>query len=249
MVFCQLRYISKGKSRECRHQKHILDYFKAFTPGITVIYTVNFFQSEKLRFCRLFAEFYPSKRIFLNPVVGKTTVGYLFQSLHVADERVLAEVFLCFEIHFVGADYFACEIRQREVVNTILVFDEFTEVTLHRFIPSPRYLHKVLADKLLCLVVMLLYDLQDCALLFTHLSDAIESLLNNQRIDFSSGLLEFCNNLVDTDARIRDEAVKVNSCRTRAFGAFFRLVPQVWEDTFADIILHTLTVNGDSHSD
>ena len=102
---------------------------------------------------------------------------------------------------------------------------------------------------MLCLVVVFLYDLQDYALLFTHLSDAIESLLNNQGIDFSPRLLEFCNNLVDMDSRILDEAVKVNSCRARAFGALFRLVPQVWEDTFADIILHTLTVNGDSHSD
>lgn len=76
---------------------------------------------------------------------------------------------------------------------------------------------------------MFLYDLQDCALLFTHLSDAIKSLLNNQRIDFSSGLLEFCNNLVDTDARILDEAVKVNSCCARAFGAFFRLVTGLGE--------------------
>lgn len=42
-----------------------------------------------------------------------------------------------------------------------------------------------------------LYDLQDCALLFTHLSDAIESLLNNQWIDFSPHLLEVCNNLMD----------------------------------------------------
>ena len=67
----------------------------------------------------------------------------------------------------------------------LLLLDEFAEITLHRFIPSPRYLHKVLADELMSLVVMFLYHLQDCALLFAYLSDTIESLLNNQRICFN----------------------------------------------------------------
>ena len=69
---------------------------------------------------------------------------------------------------------------------------------------------------------MFLYHLQDCALLFAYLSDTIESLLNNQRIDFCSRLLEFRNNLMDTDARILDEAVQVCSSRTRAFGTLFQ---------------------------
>lgn len=86
--------------------------------------------------------------------------------------------------------------------------------------PSPRYLHKVLADKLLRFIVMLLYHLQDCPLLFAHLSDTVESLLNNQRIDFCALLLEFCNYLMDTDSRLLNEAVKVNSGCARALGAF-----------------------------
>lgn len=46
------------------------------------------------------------------PVVGDATVRDFLQRLHIANERVLAEVFLCFEIHLIGADYLSGKIRQ-----------------------------------------------------------------------------------------------------------------------------------------
>ena len=91
-----------------------------------------------------------------------------------------------------------------------LLLDEFAKVTLHRFIPSPRYLHKVFTDELLRLAVVFLYHLQDCALLFSHLTYSIKTLLNNQRIDFCTILLEFSYSLADSDTCFLDETVKIN---------------------------------------
>ena len=210
MVFGQLRHIGKCKSCESGHQKHIAYNFQPFAAGIAVVDTVNLLQCKELRVGRVFTEFDSDKRVFLNPIIGKTAVGYLLQSLHVADKSILAEVFLGLEIHLVSSDYFARKIREREVVHAILLLDEFAEVALHRFIPSPRYLHKVLTDEFLRLVVVFLYHLQDCALLFSHLTNAIKPLLNNQRVDFYTGLLEFSYNLVDSDASILYKTVKIN---------------------------------------
>ena len=96
---------------------------------------------------------------------------------------------------------------------------------------------------------MLLYDLQDSPLQFAHLTDTVEPLLNNQRVDFRAILLKFCNYLMDTDSRFLDKAVKINGGGACTFYTFFGLIPQRWKDTLANIVFYTLTINGNSHSD
>ena len=76
-----------------------------------------------------------------------------------------------------------------------------------------RYLGELIKQK---------YDVDDLPL-----SDFTGEVIRAYEVYLKSRLLEFRNNLMDTDARILDEAVQVCSSRTRAFGTLFRLIPKV----------------------
>ena len=52
------------------------------------------------------------ERVFGYPFVGKGEVGYLLQTLHVADNGILLALFFCLEVKLKGTYQFAIDLCQ-----------------------------------------------------------------------------------------------------------------------------------------
>ena len=50
------------------------------------------------------------------------------------------------------------------------------------------------------------------------------------------------------DSCILDISIQVAGFAALAFGALLRLIPQGWFDALADIVFHSHTVHGDTHT-
>ena len=111
MFRSKLRNIRECQTCKGRHEENITDNLQTLATGFTFVDTVTFLDCEEVRLSRHLLELDADKWIFLYLVVGNTAVGYLFQSLHIADEGILAKVFLRFEEHLVSSDYLACKLR------------------------------------------------------------------------------------------------------------------------------------------
>ena len=95
---------------------------------------------------------------------------------------------------------------------------------------------------------MLLHGSDKCTDSFRGFVLSEELFLQQASGDELPLFFQFIESLVEFDSCFLDISIQVAGFTALAFGALLRLIPQGWFDALADIVFHSRTVHGDTHT-
>ena len=241
-------HVDEGEAGKGGEDEDVADYGDALQRKLLVIDGEQFVHCQELADDFFLVELDADERVFGNPFVSKRKIGYLLQALHVADNRILLALLLCFEVEFKSTYQFTIDFRQRQILLTVFQFDKFRKITLTTFITADSNQGIVLSDKFTALVVMLLDSLNKCTGNFRCLVLSEELFLQQVSGDELPLFFQFIESLVEFDSCIFNISIQVAGFAALAFGALLRLIPQGRLDTLTDIVFHSRTVHRDAHT-
>ena len=136
MLGCKLLHINESQACEGGEDKNIADYGNALQRELLIVYGEQFIHCQELTYDFFLMELDTDERVFGNPFVGKGKVGYLLQTFHVADNRVLLAGLFRLEVKLKGTYQLTVNFCQRQILLIIFQLDKFRQIPLATFIAA-----------------------------------------------------------------------------------------------------------------